>query len=296
VTILLVDTYSAVFRAHYALPEMSTRSGEPTSALYGFSALLLKLLREHPNAALAFAIDMPGQTFRQAAYREYKAGRPATPSSLGMQLRRLPRLLEALGAPVLGVPGFEADDVLATLAERARTRPGGALVVSGDRDLLQLAHGAVRVHFIGARGMAAVTYDEAVVTERFGLHPSRLPSYVAMVGDKSDNLPGVPGIGASTASRLFGSFADARELFSRLDSVTPERLRGLLKAHEPAILKNEALARLRLDVPLPENSEPKVPTSDDFGRLRREFETLEFKSLLARIDALAGAMPATERR
>ncbi|HVR18941.1 MAG TPA: 5'-3' exonuclease H3TH domain-containing protein [Polyangiaceae bacterium] len=295
-TILLVDTYSAVFRAHYALPEMSTLSGEPTSALYGFCSLLLKLLRENPNAALALAIDTPGQTFRQATYREYKAGRPATPSSLGAQLRRLPRLLEALGAPVLGAPGFEADDVLATLAERVRARPGGAIIVSGDRDLLQLAHGSVRVHFIGARGMAAVTYDEKLVTERFGLHPTRLPSYVALVGDKSDNLPGVHGIGAATARRLFASFENATELFSRLDSVNPERLRAVLKTHESAIFKNEALARLRLDVPLPENSDPKVPTSDDWGRMRREFEALEFKSLLPRLDALAGRPPASERR
>src|SRR5687768_14219154 len=181
-SVLLVDTFSAFFRAHYALPAMTTRAGEPTSALYGFSVLVLKLLREHPGAALAFAVDKPGPTFRQTAYRDYKSNRTATPTPLAEQLRRLPRLLEAFGVPVFGAPGFEADDVLATLAEGARSGAGSpALVVSGDRDLLQLARGTVRVHFIGRRGMAAVTYDETLVEKRFGIPSNRLPSYVALV-------------------------------------------------------------------------------------------------------------------
>src|SRR6188768_1342135 len=110
---------------------MNTQQGEPTSALYGLSVLLLKLAREHPRAALSFAVDTPAQTFRQASYPDYKAGRKDTPRDLSTQLRRLPRLLEALGAPVFGSPGFEADDVLATLAERARASDAAALVVSG---------------------------------------------------------------------------------------------------------------------------------------------------------------------
>jgi DNA polymerase-1 len=294
VTILLIDTYSALFRAHHALPEMNTRSGEPTAALYGFSVLLLKLFREHPNAALALAVDLPGETFRKAAYGAYKAGRSATPPSLGAELRRLPRLLAALGVPVLGVPGFEADDVLATLAERARRADSPALVVSGDRDLLQLAHGSVRVHFIGRRGMKAVTYDEAGIVERFGLPPTRLPSHVALVGDSSDNLPGVHGLGPATAQKLFREFSSASELFARLDTVRPERLRATLAAHEAQILRTEELARLRSDVPLPDDTAPKIPSPDDWRRLRVEFEALEFKSLLPRLDALlaaAGAAP-----
>jgi DNA polymerase-1 len=296
VTILLVDTYSAVFRAHYALPEMSTRSGEPTSALYGFSALLLKLVREHPNAALALAVDLPGQTFRDTAYGEYKAGRSATPSALGAQLRRLPRLLEALGVPVLGAAGFEADDVLATLAERARSEGRDTLVVSGDRDLLQVAHGSVRVHFIGGRGMDAVTYDEARVRDRFGLPPGRLPSLVALVGDASDNLPGVPGLGPATAKRLFSVFADASELFEDLTSVEPERVRTVLSQHRAQILKTEDLARLRHDVPLPADSAPQVPSNEAWRSLRREFEALEFKSLLPRVDAVIAAGGSSAER
>jgi DNA polymerase-1 len=285
---LLVDTFSAFFRAHYALPAMSTRAGEPTSALYGFSVLMLKLLREHPGAALAFAVDTPTPSFRKKAYRDYKANRTAAPRPLAEQLRRLPPLLEAFGVPVLGAPGFEADDVLATLAERARSDGGTpALVVSGDRDLLQLARGSVRVHFIGRRGMAAVTYDEALVEERFGIPPQRLPTYVALTGDPSDNLPSVPGVGAATARRLCAAFQDARVLFSRLSEVAPERLRNVLSQHQEQILLCEELARLRSDVPL-EGNEPRwrVPSPESLEHLRGMFEMLEFKSLVPRLEAL----------
>ena len=287
-SVLLVDTFSAFFRAHYALPAMTTRAGEPTSALYGFSVLMLKLLRENRGAALAFAVDTPEPSFRRAAYREYKANRTAAPTPLAIQLRRLPRLLDSFGVPVWAAPGFEADDVLATLAEGAHSSGTQALVVSGDRDLLQLARGSVRVHFIGRRGMAAVTYDEALVADRFGIPSKRLPSYVALVGDPSDNLPSVPGVGAATARKLCARFDDARDLFRRLSEVTPERLRNVLASHETQILLTEDLARLRVDVPL-EGSEPRfsVPSRESFGTLRSEFEALEFKSLVQRLEALA---------
>src|SRR4051812_20285205 len=199
---LLLDTYSLFFRAFHALPPMSTRAGEPTSALYGFSSLLLKVLREQPGAALAFALDAPQATFRHEAFDEYKAGRAATASALSAQFERLRQLLDALAVPAFRCPGFEADDVLATLAKRARDQGLPALVVSGDRDLLQLARGSVRVYFVGRRSKEALIYDEAAVFARFGVVSEFLPSYVALIGDPSDNLPGVPGIGASTARRL----------------------------------------------------------------------------------------------
>jgi DNA polymerase-1 len=286
--ILLVDTFSAFFRAHYALPSMTTRAGDPTSALYGFSVLMLKLLRENRGAALAFAVDTPEPSFRKAAYREYKSNRTAAPTPLAIQLRRLPRLLASFGVPVWAVPGFEADDVLATLAEGAYSAGAQALVVSGDRDLLQLARGPVRVHFIGRRGMAAVTYDEALVAERFGIPSKRLPSYVALVGDPSDNLPSVPGVGAATARKLCARFDDARDILRHLSEVTPERLRNVLGEYEAQILLTEELARLRVDVPLG-GSEPRwrVPARESFEKLRSEFEALEFRSLVPRLLALA---------
>jgi DNA polymerase-1 len=284
---LLLDTFSLFFRAFFALPAMSTQKGEATSALYGFSALLLKLLREHPGAELCFALDTGRPTFRHREFQPYKAQRAPVPTPLVEQLRRLDGLLERLGAPVLGAPGFEADDVLATVAASLRAQGRASLVVSGDRDLLQLAHGSVQVHFVGRRGKDAVTYDEAAVVARFGVPPSRLPSFSALVGDVSDNLPGVPGIGPGTAKKLLAARADVAELLSDAASLQPARIGQLLLEHEAQIRRTEALARLRTDAPLPQPPHLAAPTFAHLQQLRELFEALEFKSLLPRLDKCA---------
>jgi DNA polymerase-1 len=285
---LLLDTFSLFFRAHFALPWMSTRAGEPTSALYGFSALLLKLLREQRGAALAFALDAPETTFRHDSFDDYKAGRAPTPSTLAAQFDRLEQLLAAFDVPVFRAPGFEADDVLATLAAEARRNAEPALVVSGDRDLLQTARGSVRVHFVGRRGKDAVLYDEAAVSARFGVPPQILPSYVALAGDTSDNLPSVPGIGPSTASKLLSGRADCAELLSQLDQIKSPKLRETLLAHRSQILHSETLARLREDAPLGADKPYwRAPSAAAFDALAALFTELEFKSLLQRLEKLA---------
>jgi DNA polymerase I len=284
---LLIDTYSLFFRAFHALPPMSTSAGEPTSALYGFSSLLIKLLREQPGAALAFALDAPQATFRHETFDDYKAGRPATPSALSAQFGRLSQLLEALAVPTFRCPGFEADDLLASLAKRARDHAQPALVVSGDRDLLQLAHGSVRVYFVGRRSKEALIYDEAAVFARFGVAPQHLPSYVALIGDVSDNLPGVPGIGATTARKLLAGKNSCQELLDDLVSVKKAGVREALLAHREQLLRTESLARLREDAPLALSSIGwAVPAPSAFESLARVFEELEFKSLLTRLPAL----------
>lgn len=283
----LIDTFSLFFRAFHALPAMSTRAGEPTSALYGLSSLLLKLLREQRGAALSFALDAPQATFRHEAFDEYKAGRPATPSALSAQFARLQQMLDALAVPAFRCPGFEADDVLATLAKRAREADTPALVVSGDRDLLQLARGSVRVYFVGRRAKDALIYDEAAVFARFGVAPEFLPTYVALVGDPSDNLPGVPGIGAATAQKLLVGRRSCRELLDDIESVKSARVRDALLQHQAQILRTEALARLREDAPIGAQSLGwAVPTPAAFHALAQLFEELEFKSLLKRLQAL----------
>jgi DNA polymerase I len=283
---LLLDTFSLFFRAFFALPPMSTQRGEPTNALYGFSALLLKLLREHRGAELCFALDTGRPTFRHREFLPYKAQRAPTPTPLVEQLRGLDTLLECVGAPVLGAPGFEADDVLATVASSLRAQERPALVVSGDRDLLQTAHGSVRVHFVGRRGKDAFTYDEAAVSERFGVPPWRLPSYVALVGDASDNLPGVPGIGPGTAKKLLEQRESIAELLEQIAQL-PKKVSGLLQEHAAQALRTEALARLRTDAPLPQPPHLAAPSSANWQRLRERFEAWEFKSLLPRLDKLA---------
>jgi len=282
---LLLDTFSLFFRAFFALPPMSTSRGEATNALYGFSALLLKLLREHPGAELCFALDT-GRTFRHREFDGYKAQRPSAPTPLVEQLRRLDELLERVGAVSLGSPGFEADDVLATVAAELRVENRSALVVSGDRDLLQLAYGSIQVHFVGRRGKDALTYDEALVRSRFGVPPWRLPSYVALVGDSSDNLPSVPGIGPATAKKLLENRENVNELLRDAPSLVPERIGQLLLAHAEQITQTERLARLRTDARLPASPHLARPSQESLTGLRDWFEALEMKSLLPRLDKL----------
>jgi DNA polymerase I len=283
---LLLDTFSLFFRAFFALPPMSTERGEPTNALYGFSVLLLKLLREQPGAQLCFALDTGRPTFRHREFQPYKQQRERAPTPLVEQLRRLDQLLECVGAPVIGAPGFEADDVLATVAANLRREGRPALVVSGDRDLLQTAHGSVKVHFVGRRGKDAVTYDEAAVRERFGVPPWRLPSFMALVGDPSDNLPGVPGIGPGTARKLLAEREDVEQLLADAARITPPRVAQTLLEHAEQIRRTEHLARLRSDAPLPQPPHLAAPSATHLAGLRELFEALEFKSLLPRVDKL----------
>lgn len=284
---LLLDTYSLFFRAYHALPDMRTTRGEPTAALYGFLVLLLKLLREERPHGIALALDVPEETHRRRRYPEYKAGRAAIADDLVTQLSRLHELLTLLEVPALYAPGHEADDVLATMARRSRERDEAAIVVSGDRDLLQVAHGSVRVLFAGARGKKPTWYGEAEVLERFGVLPRQLPSYVALVGDASDNLPKVPGVGERTATRLVREFGDMKNLLARLPEVNPPKLREELARHTEQILFTEELARLDEEVPLAGDARAKPMTLRGVGQLRELFVELEFQSLVPRLDALA---------
>lgn len=267
---------------------MSTQAGEPTSALYGFSTLLLKLLREHRPAAMAIALDAPKKTFRHERFEAYKGGRAATPDALVRQLARFADVVRALAVPAHCVPGWEADDLLATLARELRDEGRDALVVSGDRDLLQVARGTTRVLFVGRRGKDHVLYDAAAVEARFGVPSERVPSWIALAGDPSDNLARVPGIGPKTATELFARFRDAADLLAHVDEV-PGKLGEALRAHAEQIRANEDLARLRDDVDLGDSIRSAPLTSGAFTDLRRLFEALEFRSLLPRLDAIAGS-------
>jgi DNA polymerase-1 len=287
---LLVDTYSLFFRAHHALPPMNTQSGRPTSALYGFCTALLKELRERRPGALAFAIDAPVLTFRHQAYADYKAQRERAPDALRQQFAPLRELLSAFAVPMFEVPGFEADDVLATIAAELRAASLPALVLSGDRDLLQVAHGSVQVLFLGARGQPGRVYVEAAVLERYCVTAQQLPAWAALVGDTSDNLPGTPGVGARTAAKWVQQYGSIASLLAHLAELSPARLRPVVEAHGEQLLQNQRLATLRIDVPLgptPHVGSLRPAALED---LRRLFRELEFKSLEARLDNLAEAL------
>lgn len=276
---LLLDGYSLLFRAFYALPPMCTTAGEPTGALYGTAVLLLKLLREERPDRLAIAVDAPGATVRHTTLPSYKAGRPGAPDPLRVQLARFPELAAAFGVPLHRVPAWEADDVLATLTRRLRP----SLVVSGDTDLLQVVDAHTQVLFVGRRQADHVRYDVNAVHARYGISPERIPTYKALCGDPSDNLPGVAGIGPKTAARLIAAHGDARGIAAARGSL-PTKLAEALAGDE--WVAHEAIATVRTDLPL---EEPLAAQPDLGDAVDHWFETLEFKSLRLRLELLRRA-------
>jgi DNA polymerase I len=284
--VLLFDTSSLFIRAYHALPAMQTRSGQPTSALYGLSVQLLQMLREQAPLGIAFALDSPRPTFRHAEYADYKAHRPAQPDALRAQWPLLERWLEAIAAPRFAAPGFEADDILATLSREISAEGTPVRLVSGDRDLFQAVRPNVDVWFVGRRGQKPMLYDLAAVEARFGIPVQRLPSYVALIGDPSDNLPGLPGIGARTATKLIAEHGCIAALLDALSRIASPSLRESLSNARSQLLRNEALAQLRFDVPLSSGARFSALDGDSYARLRALFVELEFTSLLPRLERL----------
>lgn len=287
--ILVLDAFSLLYRAFYALPPLTTKAGEPTAALYGFSTVLLKLVRERKPRGLVVARDLPRKTFRHERYEHYKETRTSPPSALGRQVGRLSELIEAVGCPVFASPGFEADDVLATLARELAAAGEHAMVVSGDRDALQLARGTTTVLYV-ARGVKDTLYDAAAVEKRFGVPAEQLPDYIALVGDTSDNLPGIDGVGPQTAAGLIRRYGGVAGVLEGLATVTPPRLRDALAARREELAMWRDLARLRDDVPLadgPRWAPIDVLASD---RLRSWYTELEMVSLVPRLEEALAAL------
>jgi DNA polymerase I len=242
---------SLAFRAFFALPDtLATSTGEVTNALNGFVGMLVYILKEHQPGALAVAFDLPGETFRDAMVEDYKGGRAETPDTLPPQFDMIRDVMAALAIPVIEAPGYEADDVLGTLATEARDRQCDVVVVTGDRDSFQLIEDPhVRVLY-NRRGVSDYSlYDEAGIMERTGVPPSQYVLLAALRGDPSDNLPGVPGVGEKTAAKLLVKYGDLDGIFSHLDEQTP-KLRENLANNEHLARSNAQVIPLVTDVPL----------------------------------------------
>ena len=287
-TVLVLDGNSLTYRAFFGLPtDMVTASGQVTNAVYGFTSMLVTMLKEHRPAGLVVAFDRSEPTFRHEAEPTYKAQRESAPDILRQQLGIVRELLAALGVTVLELAGFEADDLIATAVDRSVEAGFDAIIVTGDRDSYQLVRDPhVRVLY-NRRGVSDyVLYDEAGIAERTGVTPRQYPAYAALRGDPSDNLPGVPGVGEKTAAKLITKYGGLDGIFANVDDQTP-KLRAALTDNEQLARKNEKLMTLRHDVPI--DFDPKDsgidPRSDE---LRRLLEFLEFRTLGDRLsDALA---------
>jgi len=251
-TYFLLDGHSLAFRAWFALQEagMSTASGQETQAVYGFVSMVTKLLADFEPDGMAVAFDRHEPTFRDAIADDYKAGRPPTPEPLVAQVELIRKLVEALGVPAVDFAGFEADDVIATIATSLRDRGEDVVVVTGDRDAYQLVEDPHVKVLYNRRGVSDyVLYDEAGILERTGVRPDKYPLLAALRGDPSDNLPGVPGVGEKTAAKLVNTYGDLDSIYAHLDECTP-KLRASLAASEARVRKNLQLTPVVRDVPL----------------------------------------------
>jgi len=278
---------SLAFRAYFALPDsLSTSAGEVTNALHGFVSMVANIVKDHHPGALAVAFDLPGGTFRDEMVEDYKGGRDETPDNLPPQFEMIREVMEALAIPVVEAPGFEADDVLATLATEARDRHAEVVVVTGDRDSFQLIEDPyVRVLY-NRRGVSDYSlYDEAGIVERCGVPPSQYVLLAALRGDPSDNLPGVPGVGEKTAAKLLTSYGDLDGIYAHLGELTP-KLRENLAANEHLARSNAQVIPLVCDVPLGVDVDALRLGGWDHGRAEAVFARYEMKSHWRRIDAL----------
>ncbi len=286
-TLFLLDGMSLAFRAFFALPDtLATSSGVVTNALHGFVSMLTYIVREHQPGALAVAFDLPGDTFRDEMVEGYKAGRATAPNSLPPQFEMIRLVMDALGIPVVEAPGYEADDVLATLATEARDRQCDVVVVTGDRDSFQLIEDPhVRVLY-NRRGVSDYSlYDEAGIVERTGVPPSKYVLLAALRGDPSDNLPGVPGVGEKTAAKLLLKYGDLDGIYAHLDEQSP-KLGENLAAHEDLARSNAAVIPLVRDVPLDVDVSELQLGGWDHAVAEAVFARYELKTQWVRIDDL----------
>jgi DNA polymerase-1 len=288
-TVLLLDGNSLSYRAFYALPaDMATASGQVTNAVFGFTSMLQYLLNEHRPQLLAATFDRPEKTFRHETVADYKAGRVETPDILRQQMGLIRQVVDHLGIPTFEAAGYEADDVIATLATQLADDGASVIIVTGDRDSYQLVRdaspdhpGSVRVLY-NKRGVSDYAlYDEAGIVDRTGVHPRRYAQYAALRGDPSDNLPGVPGVGEKTAAKLINDYGDLDGVFANVDRATP-KLRENLRAAEAQVRSNAQATPLVLDVPgiSAAGLEPPRP---DIPAARELFKALEFKALTDRV-------------
>jgi DNA polymerase-1 len=276
--LVLVDGSSYLYRAFHALPALSNAAGEPTGAVLGVINMLYKLLDEVEPARMAVVFDAPGRTFRDDLYAEYKAHRPPMPDELRAQVAPLLEAIEGMGIALLRIEGVEADDVIGTLARQAAATGMSTLISTGDKDLAQL----VGEHVTLVNTMDNTTLDRAAVKQKFGVTPEQIIDYLALVGDTSDNIPGVPGVGPKTAAKWLQQFGDIATLKARASEVAGkigERLRESLGMLD----LSKELATIRCDLTLPLGVADLELRAPDVARLGTLFERLEFARLLRRV-------------
>jgi len=286
--LILVDGSSYLYRAFHALPQLQSSKGRNTGATFGVASMVRKLMTEYEPAYMAVVFDAKGKTFRHEMYPEYKANRPPMPPELSEQIEDLHRIIEAMGLPLISIDGVEADDVIATLARQAEKQGLATLVSTGDKDIAQIVDDDIEL----IDTMSDRRYDIDAVAEKFGVAPERIVDYLALIGDKSDNIPGVPKVGPKTAVKWLQEYGSVDELISHADDI-----KGKIGESLRASLKQLPLSRslVTVDDAVDVGMKPKdlVPGEPDTEALRELFKELEFSSWLSDLEE---GVPARQER
>ncbi|MFN2385657.1 MAG: DNA polymerase I [Thermoanaerobaculia bacterium] len=290
-SLYLVDAMSNIHRAFHAIQRLSTTAGKPTNAIYGFVNMLRKMLREHRPDYVAVAWDGPERTQRHEMYEDYKANRLAMASDLASQIQDVRRILSAYRIPVLELPGYEADDVIGTLSHKAAAAGLDVVIVTADKDMLQLVGPKIRVFHTGREKFL----DEQGVQEFFGVAPRQVADVLALMGDSVDNVPGVPGVGQVTAKKWIAAYGDLTTLLDRSDEVKGKVGESLRANRENALLSRR-LVEIPADLPIPFEPDALRCEAPDYPRLKQLFVELEFHSLAAEIQGESAAPPVFSAR
>jgi len=287
--LFLIDGNSLVYRAFFALPEsISTSKGQPTNAIFGFASMLVKIISEY-GARPTLVVWDAGMSGREEVYEEYKAGRRERPDLLSEQWPHMQPLVEAFGYRNMKVPGYEADDVIATIAGRARGRGLDVMVVTGDRDLFQLVEPGVRVMATGRGITDTKIYDREAVLDRYGIPPELIPDFVGLKGDTSDNIPGVPGIGEKTASQLLVEWGSLEGVLDNIESISGAKRKQNLTEHAEDARVSKRLATANRDIELDIDLHDLVAGDPDRSRLRETFREFELRAPLERLEEALGS-------
>src|SRR3989344_6463041 len=286
--LLLIDANSLIHRSFHALPPLTTPKGEPINAVYGLSSILLKVLREHRPDFIAAAFDRPEPTFRDTMFKEYKAHRPPTANELISQLIEAHNTFKQFGIAVVEKPGFEADDIVGTLAEQAKRSPelaeGKIIIFSGDKDNLQLVDGdKVVVELLKTGVSKTVTYNKVLFLQEYGFAPEQLVDYKALVGDASDNIPGVTGIGPKGATDLIREYGNVEKIYEEVGLIAKKVLQEKLEANRDNAFLSKKLAKIKRDVLLDIKLENLKQEPLNKEALKAYFEEKGFKSLVERL-------------
>ncbi len=284
-TIYLIDTYSLAHRAFYALPLLTNSAGEYTNSVYGFTRMLLSMIDDKEPDMLAAAFDKEAPTFRHEAYEDYKADRKETPEELKPQFALIREVLEEFNIPIYEKEGFEADDIIGTLAKQASSRGFKVVIITGDRDALQLVEDNIEIMYTRKGLSDIVAYDLSRVRDDYELEPEQLIDMKGLMGDSSDNIPGVPGIGKKTAKMLLKEFNDMDTVLDNIEEVSGKKRRENLRKNSEQALMSRELGRIETDVPV--EFDPDCCKWGDYeeGRVYELFSRLEFNTLLDRFEA-----------